>query len=179
MSKPYDHLIWLIALSPLLIGSSPMSSKAATIGNITVVPNAGPAGAIFTVLGSNFPPGWAGARLQISIRPAAILPDAPPSKSAVWVIVGMDGGFQAQIDSTGFAAGQYTIFVWSQNAPDRVLTEAALTIVADHTPRLPASGDGGLAARSPLSPWGIGVSIATLVALGWRAYTRRHRGAVW
>ena len=154
-----SSLVSMVILIRLLIVPDAALASPPMPGNIAVVPETGPPGTIFALIGVGYPRSQAGGILNISVRPAQAVPTRPTVAGSVEVVIGMNGDFQAWYDSAGLAAGQYTLFVWTQNGPDDVIAATILTITTAPSgqPSLPATGGGGQAnAPRSLSSLGLG-----------------------
>ena len=130
---------------------------------LAVGPTSGPAGARFTVTGTNLSPG-------ATVTYGAINAQNQPGPLGQ-VQVGADGRFQASIDSSGYVPGLYRAFVSSEG---RGLAAAHFTVTAAGTPGLPNTGDGrGTAPTGLPGSLLLGLGLAVLVCLAVRG--GRHR----
>ena len=120
---------------------------------LAIAPTSGPAGARFTVTGTNLPPG-------ATVTYGAINAQNQPGPVGQ-VQVGADGRIEVSIDSSGYAPGLYRAFVSSEG---RGLAAAHFTVTAAGTPGLPNTGAGR--ATAPTGLQGrllLGLGLAVLV----------------
>ena len=131
---------------------TPMPTPTPRRGTLTVSPSSATAGTPITVAGVGFS---ANALIAVAVESAngVVATYVQPSVDA-------SGGFAVRLDSTGYAPGQYTVFVLALPNADR-LAEATFTIAG--TPGLPNTGQG--AAASQVAWWHLLLSGAAIMAL--------------
>lgn len=161
--RPRAWLFILLAVGLPIAAAVPVAGTAA-LGQLTVTPPEGPVGTRLEVRGGGYPRGWAGGRLEVTMRPAPpAAPAAPVLEDSIGVYVDETGAFRAILDTSGLAPGRYTVFAWSQSGPDQAITETIATLTAAPAIALPATGGGGRGERDYAPAWLLGGALTLLL----------------
>lgn len=148
----------------LLLGLLVSTGPALAAGSITISPSSGPAGTAITITGSGFTPG-----------PVVVTVQGPTGTTGRDTFtIGSDGALKVSYDTTGDAAGSYTVLVnGGAGTQGILLAQGTFTITAGGTPGMPSTG-GGYAAQADKSPAPAALAGLTLGALALLLY-RGHR----